>query len=61
MMIEKTFAEVSTGTKFSVNGLDYIKVDSVRVTCCQSINAHLADNPGARVFFQDSVVVTVNA
>lgn len=60
-MIEKAFSEVGVGTKFSVNGLEYIKVDTVRVSCCQSINAHLADNPSARVFFQDSVVVTVNA
>lgn len=60
-MVEKIFAEVPVGTKFAVNGLEYIKTEAVRVSCCQSINAHLADNTNARVFFQDSVVVTVNA
>lgn len=60
-MVEKIFAEVPVGTKFMVNGLEYVKMDTVRISCCQSINAHLSDNTNARVFFQDSVVVTVNA
>jgi hypothetical protein len=60
-MVEKIFAEVPVGTNFTVNGLEYTKTETVKVSCCQSINAHLADNSTARVFFQDSVVVTVNA
>lgn len=60
-MVEKIFAEVPLGSKFTVNGLEYVKTETVKVSCCQSINAHLADNTSARVFFQDNVVVTVNA
>lgn len=59
--MEKTFGEVAVGAKFSVNGSEYTKVDAVKVSCCQSINAHLSDNPGARVFFTDNLMVTVNA
>lgn len=60
-MVEKIFVEVPVGTKFTVNGLEYIKTETVKVTCCQSINAHLADNATARVFFQDTVMVTTDA
>jgi hypothetical protein len=60
-MVEKIFVEVPVGTKFMVNGLEYIKTETVKVTCCQSINAHLADNATARVFFQDTIMVTTDA
>lgn len=60
-MVEKAFAEVAVGSKFTVNGLEYVKMDTVRISCCQSINAHLVDNPNGKVFFQDNVVVSVNA
>ena len=59
--MDKTFGEVAVGAKFSVHGSEYTKVDAVKVSCCQSINAHLSDNPGARVFFTDNLMVTVNA
>jgi hypothetical protein len=58
--MEKTFGELVVGDKFSVNGSEYIKINAVKVTCCQSINAHLSDNPGARVFFTDNLMVVVN-
>lgn len=60
-MVDKIFAEVPVGSKFTVNGLEYTKTATVKVSCCQSINAHLADNATARVFFQDNVVVQVSA
>jgi hypothetical protein len=59
--MEKTFGELAVGQKFSINGSEYVKVEAVRISCCQSINAHLSDNPGARVFFTDNLMVTVNA
>lgn len=60
-MIEKTFAEVAVGNKFNVNGSEFEKIEKVRVSCCQSVNAVLVSNPESRVFFQDNTVVTVNA
>jgi hypothetical protein len=59
--MEKTFGELAVGQKFSINGSEYIKMEAVRISCCQSINAHLLDNPGARVFFTDNLMVTINA
>ena len=58
--MEKTFGEVAVGEKFSVNGSEYIKVNTVKVSCCQSINAHLSDNANGRVFFTDNLMVVVN-
>jgi hypothetical protein len=58
--MEKTFGELAVGDKFSVNGSEYIKTNAVKISCCQSINAHLSDNINARVFFTDNLVVVVN-
>jgi len=60
-MVEKTFAEVRVGDKFNLNGTEYVKIENVRVSCCQSINAYLVDNNTARIFVQDNTVVSVNA
>lgn len=60
-MTEKTFADVAVGSQFFVNGIEYIKIDTVRVSCCQSINAHVVNEPNARIYFQDSTTVSVNA
>jgi len=58
--MEKTFGEVAVGENFSVNGSEYTKVNAVKVSCCQSINAHLVDDANSRVFFTDNLMVVVN-
>lgn len=60
-MIEKTFAEISVGGKFIVNATEFEKIEKVRISCCQSVNAVLVSNTESRVFFQDNTVVSVNA
>lgn len=60
-MTEKTFAEIAVGSQFFVNGIEYVKTETVRVSCCQSINAHVVNDNNARVYFQDSTTVSVNA
>jgi hypothetical protein len=60
-MVDKTFSEIAVGSQFTVNGIEYVKTDTVRVSCCQSINAHVLNDQNARVFFQDSTTVSVNA
>lgn len=57
----KTFAELSAGSRFFVDNVEYVKIDTVRISCCQSINAQEANNPSVRRFFADESVVTVNA
>lgn len=57
----KTFAELSVGARFFVDNVEYVKIDTVRISCCQSINAQEANNPASRKFFTDESAVTVNA
>lgn len=57
----KTFAELPVGGRFIIDNVEYIKIDTVRISCCQSINSQEANNPGARKFFADNTVVTVYA
>lgn len=58
--MEKTFAQVQFGEKFSVNGLEYAKIESVKVSCCQSVNAVATGNTSNRTFFAEDKVVIVN-
>jgi hypothetical protein len=57
----KTFAELAVGSRFFVDNIEYIKIEAVRISCCQSINAQQANNPASRKFFSDESAVTVNA
>lgn len=41
-MTEKKFSELSINDRFVVNGMEYIKIDTVRVSCCKSINCQEA-------------------
>lgn len=59
--MNKTFAELKNGDRFTVNDKEYIKVTEVRISCCHKINAHTVSNPNERVFFQNTQTVTVNA
>lgn len=57
----KTFAELEVGARFFVDNIEYIKIEKVRISCCQSINAQEVNNSGSRKFFTDESAVTVNA
>ena len=57
----KNFSEIPVGSKFYVDGIEYTKIDTVRISCCQSINAHATTDINNRKFFQDNIVVTINA
>lgn len=58
--MERTFKELIVGTKFTVNNVEYVKTEPVRVSCCRSINCQMSNDPGQKAFFPDEAVVTVN-
>ena len=60
-MSEKKFSELNVNDRFFVNGTEYVKTETVRVSCCKSINAHEASNTAVKSFFQDDSTVSVNA
>ncbi len=59
--MNKTFAELANGARFTLNGSQYIKVEEVRVSCCRSINAQLVSDPNNKTYVQPATVVVVNA
>ena len=44
----KNFNEVGLGSKFTVNGVEYIKINEIKVSCCRSINAQVSNDPNNR-------------
>lgn len=59
--MNKKFSELNNGDKFEVAGTTYVKIQAVKVSCCRSVNAHVADKPSQRTFFNPGVTVKVNA
>lgn len=57
----KKFAELAVGSRFFVDNVEYIKIEAVRISCCQSINAQEANNANSRKFFADDSAVRVDA
>lgn len=58
--MEKTFAEVGVGDKFTINNVEYVKTEEVRISCCKVINAYVANDATQKAQFPGNVTVTVN-
>jgi hypothetical protein len=59
--MNKAFSEVLEGQRFTLDNREYIKIPSVKISCCKSINAQASDNAADRIFVQPQAVVVVNA
>lgn len=59
--MNKTFAELTVGARFTLNGAEYVKIEDVRVSCCKTVNCHDINNPSNRIYIQPSTTVVVNA
>lgn len=59
--MQKKFSELKIGDKFILNGTEYQKIDTVRISCCSSINCHATANPAERKMITDDTFVVVNA
>lgn len=58
--MEQKLENVAVGTKFTVNNVEYVKTEEVRVSCCRSINCQVASDANQKAFFPGSTVVVVN-
>lgn len=58
--MNKTFSELNTGDRFSLNGTEYVKSDEVRVSCCRSVNCQEVNNPNNKNYVHPTTQVTVN-
>lgn len=54
------FHTLAVGTKFTHQGIQYIKTETERVSCCTSLNAVVADNPQSKKFIVPVTEVEVN-
>lgn len=56
----KKFSELAVGERFTLNGVEYIKTQEVRVSCCRSVNAQLINDANNKTFVGGNTVVNVN-
>lgn len=59
-MLTKTLDQVADGENFKVNNIEYTKITEVRVSCCRSVNCHVAADANQRTFFPGNTVVETN-
>lgn len=59
--MEKKFEELAVGSKFTVNNVQYVKTEEVRVSCCRSINCQMVTDTNQKAFFAGATVVVVDA
>lgn len=59
--MNKNFSEILEGQRFTFNSKEYIKIPSVKVSCCKSFNAQAADNANEKIYVNAGSTVTVNA
>jgi len=59
--MNKTFGELSVGDRFSINGKEYVKIQEIRISCCQRINAQSTTNPSEKIKVDPATTVTINA
>lgn len=60
-MSTEVFSNLPVGSRFFLNGVEYVKIDQVKVSCCKSINAHQSNNAGQRIFLAPTTQVNINA
>ena len=57
--MQKQFKDLAVGEKFVVNGVEYIKTQTVKVSCCKSINSYESANASNKHNFDPNTIVTV--
>ena len=56
----KKFSELSIGSRFVMNSVEYTKTQPIKISCCQSVNACVAGRPNEKIFVQPNQEVQVN-
>jgi hypothetical protein len=58
--MEKPLSEVAVGSIFTVNGIEYVKTDDVRISCCKSVNCYAVSDSSQKTYLAPNTVVSVN-
>jgi len=57
--MQKRFSDLAVGEKFVVNGVEYVKTQDVRISCCRSVNSYESANASKKHNFDPGTLVTV--
>ena len=58
--MEKQFSELNNGDSFTINNVEYVKSEEVRISCCKTINAYVKQDSNQKIFFPGHTTVTIN-
>ena len=58
--MQKLLSDVPVNATFLVNGVEYKKINEVKISCCKSINAEAVGNANNKTFFPGNTLVEVN-
>lgn len=58
--MNKQFKDLGVDSSFTMNGIEYTKINPVKISCCKSINAQEKNNTNNKTFVQPLVEVEVN-
>jgi hypothetical protein len=56
--MQKKFKDLAIGEKFVVDGVEYVKTQTVKVSCCRSINSYESANASKKHNFDYNTLVT---
>jgi hypothetical protein len=56
----KLFSDLGVDSVFILNGIEYKKVQEVRISCCRSINAVAVGNDGNKIQVTPNTEVEIN-
>jgi hypothetical protein len=48
-MAIKKFSEIALGTKFTLSGIEYVKMQEERISCCKFHNAIQTNNTSVKI------------
>lgn len=58
--MQKQFQNLAVGEIFTYNNKNYTKINTVKISCCKSVNCHAVSNPKDRLFIQPTTNVEVS-
>ena len=59
--MNKAFSQVLEGQRFTLNSKEYVKIPSVKISCCKSLNAQATSNAADKIYVHATTDVVVNA
>jgi hypothetical protein len=58
--MNKAFSELKVGDRFTLNAVEYVKTQEVRVSCCRAINCQAVNDTNNKQYVQPSTTVSTN-